>query len=307
MNAVARDAAEQASAFSHPRARPDATVSYGPHPDQLVDLYAPRTGPLGDPATAPSERPGTGKEPLTVSGMEGAPLVVVLHGGAWRAAYDRWHVSPFAAFLARRGLAVASVEYRRGGAAAGAAGRWPETFDDVAAALDALPALVADALPEADPGRVVLTGHSAGGHLALWAAARHALPPGSPWRLPGPSVAGVVALAPIADLVRARELSVCSDAALQLLGGPDRFEERRASADPATLLPTGVPTTIVHGRDDVVVPAEVTASYARSAARAGQTVRLTLVEDAGHFPLIDPAVDACALVAGEVTRLLART
>ncbi|MBN6057732.1 alpha/beta hydrolase, partial [Nonomuraea sp. RK-328] len=235
------------------------------------------------------------------------PLVVVLHGGAWRAAYDRRHVSPFAAFLARRGLAVASVEYRRGGAAAGAAGRWPETFDDVAAAMDALPALVSAALPQADPGRTVLTGHSAGGHLALWAAARHALPPGSPWRLPGPSVAGVVALAPVADLVRARELSVCSGAALELLGGPDRFEERRPSADPAALLPTGVPTTIVHGRDDIVVSAEVAASFARSAAGAGQAVRLTLVDGTGHFPLIDPAVDACSLVAEEVTRLLRRS
>ncbi|GAA2275077.1 hypothetical protein GCM10010149_17120 [Nonomuraea roseoviolacea subsp. roseoviolacea] len=349
MNAAERDAAEQASAFAHPHARPDATVSYGPHPDQLVDLYAPRSGPervtadtesprradpgaARAPAAAPGPgsahaaapgpgsahaaapgakgadltRPGPGSALLTAPGAGKVPLVVVLHGGAWRAAYDRRHVSPFAAFLARRGLAVASVEYRRGGAAPGAAGRWPETFDDVAAALDALPALVADALPEADTGRVVLTGHSAGGHLALWAAARHALPPGSPWRLPGPRVAGVVALAPIADLVRARELSVCSDAALQLLGGPERFEERRPSADPAALLPTGVPTTIVHGRDDIVVPAEVTASYARSAGEAGQAVRLTLVEDAGHFPLIDPAADACALVADEVTRLLTR-
>ncbi|NUW38822.1 alpha/beta hydrolase family protein [Nonomuraea rhodomycinica] len=311
-DAADQDAAEQASAFSHPYAEPDATVCYGGHPDQLVDLYAPRGGPLGGPAagpgsraaTAPSARPGTGG--LTGPGAGRAPLVVVLHGGAWRAAYDRRHVSPFAAFLARRGLAVASVEYRRGGAAPGAAGRWPETFDDVAAALDALPALAADALPGVDTSRVVLTGHSAGGHLALWAAARHRLPPASPWRLPGPSVAGVVALAPIADLVRARELAVCSDAALQLLGGPDRFEERRPSADPAVLLPAGVPTTIVHGRDDVVVPVEVSASYARSAAAAGRPVRLTLVADAGHFPLIDPAADACAVVAEEVTRVLTR-
>ncbi|MEV0198259.1 alpha/beta hydrolase [Nonomuraea sp. NPDC050691] len=294
MNADARDAAEQASAFSHPHVEPDATVSYGPHPDQIVDLYAPRDRPTGGTSPAPGPREAAAP----------APLVVVLHGGAWRAAYDRLHVSPFASFLARRGLAVASVEYRRGGAAPGAAGRWPETFDDVAAALDALPALAASALPEVGKGRVVLTGHSAGGHLALWASARHMLPPGSPWRLPGPSVAGVVALAPVADLVRARELSVCSDAALQLLGGPDRFEERRLATDPATLLPTGVPTTIVHGREDVVVPVEVATSYARSAAAAGQAVRLTLVEDAGHFPLIDPAAHACALVAEEITRLL---
>ncbi|MEV0146876.1 MULTISPECIES: alpha/beta hydrolase [unclassified Nonomuraea] len=302
-----RDAAEQESAFSHPHVEPDVTVPYGRHPDQVVDLYAPRGG-----------------------GGAGAPLVAVLHGGAWRAAYDRRHVSPFAAFLTRRGFAVASVEYRRGGAGPGVAGRWPETFDDVAAAMDALPGLVTNAPPQRDAqsredarspvgglsrvgglssvdvSRIVVTGHSAGGHLALWAAARHVLPQGSPWRLPGPgsSVAGVVALAPIADLRTARELSVCSGAALQLLGGPERFEERRRSADPSALLPTGVPTTIVHGRADIVVPVEVTGAYVRAAAGAGDAVRLRLIEDAGHFPLIDPAADACAVVAEEVTRLL---
>ncbi|WP_374192974.1 alpha/beta hydrolase [Streptomyces sp. MBT55] len=125
-----------------------------------------------------------------------------MHGGAWRSRYDRVHASPLADFLARRGFAVANVEYRRGGddipqqrgggggpVPAGAdpvAGRWPETFDDVAAALDAMPVLAARELPGADVRRIVVTGHSAGGHLALWAAARHVLPEGSPWRLPAP-------------------------------------------------------------------------------------------------------------------------
>ncbi|MCZ9342953.1 alpha/beta hydrolase, partial [Streptomyces sp. TRM76130] len=137
--------AEERSAFSHPAVAPDSSAGYGGLPDQVVDFYAPR-GPGG---------PGGP-----------APVVVVLHGGAWRAPYDRLHLSPFAAFLARRGFAVASVEYRRGGAEPGAAGRWPDTFDDVAAALDALPGLVGEHLPDADPRRTVLTGHSAGGHLA---------------------------------------------------------------------------------------------------------------------------------------------
>ncbi|WP_030252268.1 alpha/beta hydrolase, partial [Streptomyces sp. NRRL S-455] len=139
--------------------------------------------------------------------------VVVLHGGAWRAPYDRRHVSPFAGFLARRGFAVASVEYRRGGEEprrdgdGPAAGRWPDTFDDVAAARDALPELAARELPQADLRRTVVTGHSAGGQLALWAAARHVLPQGSPWRLPAPPpLRGVVALAPIGDFVSAAEL-----------------------------------------------------------------------------------------------------
>ncbi|UUN28249.1 S9 family peptidase [Streptomyces sp. FIT100] len=288
--AAARDAAEEASALSHPAVAPDATAAYGEHPDQVVDFYAPRDA--RDPA----------------------PLVVVLHGGAWRGPYDRQHITPFADFLARHGFAVANVEYRRGGslpqqrddegAAGPVAGRWPETLDDVAAAMDALPGLARTALPQADPRRTVLTGHSAGGHLALWAAARHVLPAGAPWRLASPPLLrGVVALAPIADLVRAAELSVCGGAVHQFLGGKERFEERAPYADPAALLPTGIATAVVQGREDTVVPQAVAEAYVDAAAKAGETVGFTLLEGVGHFPLIDPAADACAVVAEEIAQL----
>ncbi|AKJ11845.1 lipase [Streptomyces incarnatus] len=291
--AAARAAAEEESAFSHAPVDPDATSAYGSHPDQVIDFYAPRTAP---------ESP--------------APLVVVLHGGAWRARYDRRHITPFADFLARRGFAVANVEYRRGGDplipgqnkgggdATPPAGRWPDTFDDIAAALDALPALVRQALPQSDPRRTVLTGHSAGGHLALWAAARHVLPAGAPWRTESPALLrGVVALAPIADFEVAEKLDVCGNASLQLLGGHDTFAERRPCADPVLLLPTGIATTLVQGRTDLEVPQAVAESYADAAAKAGEVVGLTLLEDVGHFPLIDPAADACAVVAEEIAQL----
>ncbi|PKT67665.1 alpha/beta hydrolase [Streptomyces populi] len=293
--AAARDAAEEASAFSHPAVDPDATMAYGDHPDQVIDFYAPRDP---DPAVP-------------------APVVAVLHGGAWRAPYDRRHITPFADFLTRRGFAVANLEYRRGGdgsrggteadgTAAGApvAGRWPDTFDDVAAALDALPALVRRALPGADPGRMVITGHSAGGHLALWAAARHLLPADAPWRTDGPApLRGVVALAPIADFQVAEKLDVCGGASRQLLGGEAAFAERLPYADPVRLLPTGIATTLVQGRTDVVVPQAVAESYADAAAKAGEVVGLTLLEGVGHFPLIDPSADACAVVAEEIAQL----
>lgn len=288
--AVERDAAEAASAFAHPPVAPDATGAYGDHPDQVIDFYAPR----GDAAEG------------------AAPLVVVLHGGAWRAPYDRHHITPLADFLARRGFAVANVEYRRGSslprqnAEGHVAGRWPDTFDDVAAAMDSLPFLAAAHLPQADTRRTVITGHSAGGQLALWAAARHVLPPESPtaWRLPSPPLLrGVVALAPIADFVAAEELGVCGGASAQLLGGADQWAERLPFADPAALLPTGIATTVVHGREDIVVPASVAESYVAAAAGAGETVGLTLLDDVGHFPLIDPAADACAVVAEEISQL----
>ncbi|MFD3904162.1 alpha/beta hydrolase [Streptomyces sp. CB04723] len=314
-----RDAAESASAFAHPAVAPDRTAAYGDHPDQVVDFYAPRDG------------------------RTGAPLVVLLHGGAWRSPYDRAHVSPLADFLARRGFAVANVEYRRGGddiprqragAEPGAgstgpvAGRWPETFDDVAAALDAMPALASRELPGADVRRIVVSGHSAGGHLALWAAARHVLPEGSPWRLPAPpSLRGVVALAPIADFATAVGLGVCGGAVTQLLGGEAGSAlggdagsvlagdagsalggdavavERVAHSDPGVLLPTGIATAIVHGVEDIVVPPAVSEAYVDAAARSGETVGLTLLGGVGHFPLIDPSADACAVVAEELAQL----
>ncbi|GGT14168.1 MULTISPECIES: alpha/beta hydrolase [Streptomyces] len=277
-----RNEAEEKSLLAHPAVAPDLTAAYGTHPDQVIDFYVPRVqaGPGGP-----------------------APVVVVLHGGAWRGPYDRRHISPFAGFLAGRGLAVASVEYRRGDGG-GAAGRWPETLDDVAAALDALPALVREHLPDADPRRTVLTGHSAGGHLALWAAARHLLPADAPWRTDRPApLRGVVALAPIADLAVADSLAVCGGAVRQFLGGDETFAERVPYADPALLLPTGIATTLVQGRADADVPQEVAEAYADAAARAGEVVGVTLLEDVGHFPLIDPAADACAVVAEEIAQL----
>ncbi|NEA13003.1 hypothetical protein G3I27_33455, partial [Streptomyces sp. SID10692] len=205
-------------------------------------------------------------------------------------------------------------------------------------------ALASRELPGADVRRIVVSGHSAGGHLALWAAARHVLPEGSPWRLPAPpSLRGVVALAPIADFATAVGLGVCGGAVTQLLGGEagsvlggeagSVFDgdagavldgdagsalgadagsalggdavavERAAHADPGVLLPTGIATAIVHGVEDIVVPPAVSEAYVDAAARSGETVGLTLLGGVGHFPLIDPSADACAVVAEELAQL----
>ncbi|MET7935889.1 alpha/beta hydrolase [Streptomyces sp. NPDC005322] len=283
-----------------PAARPEAA-----RPDARPEAARPEAAcPDARPEVA---YPGNGRP---------APLVLLFHGGAWRAPYDRRHLSPFAAFLAQRGFAVASVEYRRGAAAETAgpapvgparAGRWPETFDDIAAAVDIVPRLARGlGLPGVDTDRVVLAGHSAGGHAALWAAARHRLPPGTPWPPASPApLLGVVALAPIADLATAHALGVCSGAVAELLGDGDELTARLALADPAALLPTAVPTTLVQGDADIDVPPRVADAFAAAAARAGQPVRVVRT-GGGHFPPIDPTTAAARTVADEIARMVTR-
>ncbi len=96
---------------------------------------------------------------------------------------------------------------------------------------------------------------------------------------------------------------MCAGAAVEFVGGKEDFDERRPYADPAALLPTGIATVLVQGRTDVVVPQAVAEAYTDAAAKAGEPVWLTLLEDVGHFPLIDPAADACAVVAEEIEQL----
>ena len=122
--------------------------------------------------------PVAGEKASRAPGGRAAPLVLFLHGGFWRAAYDRAHTGPLAEALADSGFVVCTPEYRKVGQAGGG---WPGTFEDVAAAVEVLPRLVAGATDGlTDGSRVILAGHSAGGHLALWAAAQQ-----SPWRWVG--------------------------------------------------------------------------------------------------------------------------
>jgi len=138
----------------------------------------------------------------------------------------------------------------------------------------------------------VLGGHSAGGHLALWAAARAGLPAGSPWAAGAGAVSGVVGLAAVSDLTGCARQRLGRGAAQALMGGgPRRYPERYAVADPQRLLPMSVPVRLVHGADDGVVPSEMSVGFAREAAAAGGgggAVRCDVLPGCGHFELIDP-------------------
>jgi acetyl esterase/lipase len=247
---------------------PDLVISYGPGDDHVADVRLPRVAPPSGP------RP--------------APLVLFLHGGFWRAAYDRAHTGPLATALAAAGFAVCAPEFRRTGQPGGG---WPGTFDDIAAAVDRLPELVAEAAgTDVISGESpIVAGHSAGGHLALWAAARHRIPPAAPWHTARPRVAGVVALAAISDLIACHSLRLGRDAVVPLLGGgPGEHPERYRVADPVRLLPLGCPVRLVHGSADDTVPCSMSASFLARARSAGDDVSLAELPGVGHFDVIDP-------------------
>src|SRR5262252_10811317 len=265
-------------------------LSYGPGPEHVADVRLPPL-PTGTPSA------GTPGGALPRGALSGgalpagtlpAPLVVFLHGGFWRVAYDRTHTGPLATALATAGFAVCVPEFRRTGQRGGG---WPGTFDDVAAVVDALPVLVRDA---AGAGRVsdepaLLAGHSAGGHLALWAAARHRLPPAAGWRVQGPQFRGVVALAAVSDLPACYALGLGQGAADALLsGGPRQYPQRYRAADPMLLLPLDRPVRLVHGSADDRVPAGMSRDYLGQARAAGDDVALDELPGAEHFEVIDP-------------------
>jgi len=231
------------------------------------------------------------------------PVVVLIHGGCWLAQYGLDYMGAMAGAVTAAGFATWSVEFRRVGDAGGG---WPGTLLDIGAAVDHLRVL-ARRFP-LDLDQVVLSGHSAGGHLALWAAARGRQPPDSPLHTEHPlPVRGAVALAPLADLAASVDPAVplCDGTAARLLGGtPTEVPERYRLASPAELLPLGVPHVIVNGTLDRIVPPGHVTTFAESARRAGDRVRLEIVPESGHFELVAPGTAAFARVLAAIRELM---
>jgi acetyl esterase/lipase len=202
------------------------------------------------------------------------PVAVVLHGGFWKSRYDRRLMHGVCRDLVSRGWAAWNVEYRRTGPVAG--GGWPNTFDDVAAAVDAL----ADLDAPLDLARVPAIGHSAGGHLAAWLATR------ADPRVP---VTAVVAQAGVVDLRLAWELRLSRGVVRRFLGGtPDEVPERYDAASPIERLPLGVPVLLTHGGRDDIVPPVFSERFAEAARAAGDRAEVALFEREDHFGHIDP-------------------
>jgi acetyl esterase/lipase len=204
-------------------------------------------------------------------------VAVVIHGGAWQAEYDASLGDPLARRLAAESWTAYNLEYRR----VGNGGGLPATFDDVAAGIDALADI--DGL---DLSTVVTIGHSSGGHLATWAAARGRFEAWQPERVP---VTAVVAQAGVLDLRQAYADRVGNGAVEVFLGRPPTGDD--SAVDPAQQLPLDVPVWCVHGRADDIVPLSQSADYVKRATAAGAQAELVEVEG-DHFVMLDPDSEA---------------
>lgn len=259
-----------------PKPPADYRISYGDDPLQFGELRLPKT---------------KGKQ----------PVVIVVHGGCWFAEYDLKHLAAFSDALTQLGAATWTIEYRRIGNNGGA---WPGTFQDVAKGTDFVQEL-AKKYP-LDLRRVVVIGHSAGGQLVLWLAARKNLPKTSVLYMPNPlPLAGVVSLAGISDLKKYRPN--CDDSVNKLLGGsPEQFAERYQQASPIELLPLKVPVRLIQGAKDRIVPPELAQEFVAVAKIKGDDATLTILDAAGHFELISPQFNLWPTIENAIQRLLKR-
>jgi acetyl esterase/lipase len=263
-----------------PRAAADLRAAYGADSSQYGELRVP-------------------------AGPGPHPVVVLVHGGCFKAAFaNARDLAPMGDALKADGIASWTIEYRRLGEPAGG---WPETYRDVGRAVDHLRALAGP--HRLDLARVVVVGHSAGGHLAMWAAARRRVPTGSALHVADPlPVRGVVDLAGPLDMAAdvAGYEAICRDPVITtLLGGtPSAVPERYAQTSPRALRPLGLPQVLVWGEHEDNVPQGQAESYVQAATEAGDSVRLVLVPAVGHFEIASPLATPWPAVRGAIRALL---
>jgi len=222
----------------------DRLESYGAHPDQVVEIFSAVGEMLGQ--------------------------VVLIHGGYWRAEYDRVHLRSYAAALADLGWQAVLTEYRR------TPGSPDNYVEDVRAAI-------------MHCGGGVVIGHSAGGHLALLAANE----------ITAPYIKSVIALAPVGDLAEAFRLDLDDGAVKEFLG---TSALNRPDMDPNLMLNTHAPVLIIHGIDDIRVPIALSRTLHNSYINAGLDSELIELENIGHFELIDYRAQQIELVLAHLKK-----
>jgi len=265
-----------------PQHLPEARIVYGErNPLQFADLRLPSSPPP----------PG------------GYPVIVFIHGGAWLAEWSKDHTEPFAEALTEQGFATWDLEFRRIGHRDGG---YPGTFADIADGTDYL-RTVAETYP-LDLDQVIASGHSSGGHLALWLGGRHNLPKSSSlYRADPLPLAGIVSIAGVNDLEVSLELGDRTDVltlvgAESLKSGAARFAE----TNPARLRPFGISQTLMIGDRDSQWRLDMTKRDADHASAAGDPTKHVIVPGANHMDVIDPRSGFAAGVALEARQILQR-
>jgi acetyl esterase/lipase len=241
-------------------------------------------------------------ELLVPDGKGPFPVVVLIHGGWWRVGWDRRAGHDLARDLLKHGYASWNLDYRPVGEPGGG---WPGTFEDIANGIDSL----VDHASEyhLDLKRLVFVGHSAGGQLALWAAARGEFPAGSLGSGPRLLPNTVVAQAPVTDLELAADWNLGQGAVQHLLGGtPAQVPDRYRAASPIDLLPMKPPQFLIHSIDDDVIPVEQSRLYAKVGKEKHDQVELVQIPSGGHYWLIDVTGDAWKQVRDRMDEFFAR-
>lgn len=263
-----------------PKPKPDATIAYGADQMQKVDVWRPAgTGPF--------------------------PVVLMVHGGCWTTSIaDRSLMNWIADDLRHDGIAVWNIDYR---GVDRAGGGYPGTFQDAAAAADLL--ATSAATYRLDTRHIVAVGHSAGGHLALWLAARRRLPATSALHAAHPiRLRHVISLGGLPDLeaTAASADNGCGTAVVAALVGTTGPAHRDVYADTSVprLLPLHVRQDLVNGREDKIIPYRFATDYVARATKAGDHVVLHTVPDTGHVELIAPETAAWAQAKRLIRRAL---
>jgi len=258
---------------------PDATLRYGAAPSQYAELFVP---------------PGTGP----------FPVAVLVHGGCWTKEYGGiTQLRNMAGALAARGIAVWNVEYRRVDEAGGG---YPGTYQDMNAALDLLARTASD--HPLDTGRLVAVGHSAGGQLVQWLAARPRIPASSPlFRAGALPVRRVVSLGGLADLRRESALlkTSCGRNVAELAGTPDAARpDVFADTNAGDLMPNGSHTILVTGELDTISPPRVAHDFAARARAAGDAAEVVILPGASHYDEVAATSASWPLVLGAIEAAL---
>lgn len=262
------------------RPQADLRINYGPGEQQFGELWLPRG------------KPGP------------HPVVLMIHGGCWRADLPGPELLAWQAdALRNEGLAVWSITYRRLGHEGGG---YPGSFQDVAAGADHLKKLAASF--KLDLQRVVTTGHSAGGHFALWLAARRNIPAGSALKSAEPlAVHAAVPVAGVGDLAYGATFTgaACgADTVANLVDQKGRGADAWRDTSPAALLPLGIPQVMVSGLYDPIVAPAQARRWQMLASKQGDRVTLRTLDESGHFEIISPWTPAGSAVVKAIVEVV---